>query len=116
MLNQPFCGMHAGLAQNKYLEDRAFLNYLKYLEYWRQPKYAQYIRYGSWLDFAGMTVCHTLHCMRVSNCCVCLQARVKRMLLCTPAPFLKLMCCCPLCNQTHTQVPALPVYAGAAAE
>jgi hypothetical protein len=34
----------AGLAQNKYLEDKAFLNYLKYLEYWRQPQYATYIR------------------------------------------------------------------------
>jgi mediator of RNA polymerase II transcription subunit 31 len=33
-----------GLAQNKYLEDKAFLNYLKYLEYWRQPQYATYIR------------------------------------------------------------------------
>jgi hypothetical protein len=34
----------AGLAQNKYLEDKAFLNYLQYLEYWRQPQYATYIR------------------------------------------------------------------------
>jgi hypothetical protein len=33
-----------GLAQNRYLEDPAFLNYLKYLEYWRQPQYARYIR------------------------------------------------------------------------
>ncbi|WIA10931.1 hypothetical protein OEZ85_011096 [Tetradesmus obliquus] len=33
------------LAQNKYLEDKAFLNYLKYLEYWRQPQYASYIRF-----------------------------------------------------------------------
>ncbi|KAF6252762.1 mediator of RNA polymerase II transcription subunit 31-like protein [Scenedesmus sp. NREL 46B-D3] len=33
------------LAQNKYLEDKAFLNYLKYLEYWRQPQYATYIRF-----------------------------------------------------------------------
>ena len=34
----------AGLSQNRYLEDPAFLNYLKYLEYWRQPQYAKYIR------------------------------------------------------------------------
>lgn len=33
-----------GLAQNKYFEDTAFLNYLKYLEYWRRPEYAKYIR------------------------------------------------------------------------
>lgn len=33
-----------GLAQKKYLEDKAFLNYLQYLEYWRKPEYAQYIR------------------------------------------------------------------------
>jgi mediator of RNA polymerase II transcription subunit 31 len=33
-----------GLAQNKYFEDKAFLNYLKYLEYWRRPEYAKYIR------------------------------------------------------------------------
>jgi hypothetical protein len=34
----------AGLAQNNYLKDKAFLNYLKYLDYWRQPQYAKYIR------------------------------------------------------------------------
>jgi mediator of RNA polymerase II transcription subunit 31 len=39
-------GAAAGLAQNKFLEDKAFLNYLKYLEYWRQPQYATYIRCG----------------------------------------------------------------------
>lgn len=34
----------AGLAQNDYLKDKAFLNYLQYLEYWRRPEYAKYIR------------------------------------------------------------------------
>jgi mediator of RNA polymerase II transcription subunit 31 len=36
--------VHADLAQNKYLEDPAFLSYLKYLGYWRKPEYAQYIQ------------------------------------------------------------------------
>lgn len=34
---------HAGLAQNRYFEDLAFLNYLKYLQYWRQPAYAKFL-------------------------------------------------------------------------
>lgn len=38
------CDTLAGLAQNDYLKDKAFLNYLQYLEYWRQPQYAKYIR------------------------------------------------------------------------
>ena len=43
-IGRPPAALPAGLAQNKYLEDKAFLNYLKYLEYWRQPQYAKYIR------------------------------------------------------------------------
>lgn len=34
---------NAGLAQNRYFEDDAFLEYLKYLLYWRQPQYARFI-------------------------------------------------------------------------
>ena len=34
---------HAGLAQNRYFEDGAFLEYLKYLQYWQQPQYARFV-------------------------------------------------------------------------
>jgi mediator of RNA polymerase II transcription subunit 31 len=33
------------LALNKYLEDPAFLAFLRYLKYWRQPEYARFILY-----------------------------------------------------------------------
>ena len=33
----------AGLAQNKYFDKPAFMKYLKYLQYFREPKYSQYI-------------------------------------------------------------------------
>jgi hypothetical protein len=33
-----------GLALNKYFEDPAFINYLRYLDYWRQTQYVTYIR------------------------------------------------------------------------
>jgi hypothetical protein len=33
----------AGLAQSRFFEDPRFLNYLKYLQYWKKPEYAQYI-------------------------------------------------------------------------
>lgn len=33
------------LAQNRTLEEPAFVNYLKYLEYWRKPEYSCYILY-----------------------------------------------------------------------
>ena len=39
------CGspLPAGLAQSRHFEDAAFLNYLQYLGYWRQPQYARFI-------------------------------------------------------------------------
>lgn len=33
----------ADLAQSKVLEEEAFLEYLKYLEYWRAPEYTRFI-------------------------------------------------------------------------
>jgi SOH1 len=33
----------AGLAQSRQLEDNAFVEYLKYLQYWKRPEYARYI-------------------------------------------------------------------------
>lgn len=35
----------AVLIDNKYLDDPAFRNYLRYLGYFREPKYLKYIRY-----------------------------------------------------------------------
>lgn len=32
-----------GLAQNRYFEDDAFLQYLQYLQYWQQPGYARFV-------------------------------------------------------------------------
>jgi mediator of RNA polymerase II transcription subunit 31 len=31
------------LAQSRYFEDDAFVNYLKYLQYWKNPEYAIYL-------------------------------------------------------------------------
>lgn len=37
------------LLQNNYLSDERFLLYLKYLEYWKNPKFSQYIVYPNCL-------------------------------------------------------------------
>ncbi|KAK9365986.1 SOH1-domain-containing protein [Lipomyces kononenkoae] len=37
------------LAQNNYLEDERFINYLEYLEYWRKPEYVKYLIYPNCL-------------------------------------------------------------------
>lgn len=37
------------LAQNHYLSDPHFINYLEYLQYWSQPNYAKYIVYPNCL-------------------------------------------------------------------
>jgi mediator of RNA polymerase II transcription subunit 31 len=39
------------LAQNKYLDDAAFLNYLQYLRYWKDPKYMPFLMFPQCLDF-----------------------------------------------------------------
>jgi len=31
------------LAQRRLFQDKAFINYLKYLLYWKKPEYAKYI-------------------------------------------------------------------------
>ena len=33
----------AGLAQNRYFDDAAFVSYLQYLQYWKRPEYARFI-------------------------------------------------------------------------
>ncbi|EPY49935.1 mediator complex subunit Med31 [Schizosaccharomyces cryophilus OY26] len=37
------------LAQHKYFEDETFLQYLEYLEYWREPDYVKFIIYPTCL-------------------------------------------------------------------
>lgn len=32
------------LAQNGYFKDQAFINYLKYLQYWKEPEYAKFLK------------------------------------------------------------------------
>ncbi|KAJ6808185.1 mediator of RNA polymerase II transcription subunit 31 [Iris pallida] len=39
------------LAQNRYFEDEAFINYLKYLQYWQRPEYIKFIMYPHCLFF-----------------------------------------------------------------
>eukprot|EP00924_Labyrinthula_sp_SR-Ha-C_P013621 maker-scaffold_5-snap-gene-8.12-mRNA-1 protein AED:0.02 eAED:0.02 QI:99/1/1/1/0/0/2/287/129 len=42
------------LAQNLFFEDETFLNYIKYLQYWRDPKYSKYIIYPQSLYFLNL--------------------------------------------------------------
>lgn len=39
----------ADLAQNRYLEDEAFIGYLKYLQYWQRPEYIKFIMWANFL-------------------------------------------------------------------
>ncbi|KAF3567701.1 hypothetical protein DY000_02018384, partial [Brassica cretica] len=41
----------ADLAQNRYFEDEAFIEYLKYLQYWQRPEYIKFIMYPHCLYF-----------------------------------------------------------------
>ncbi len=45
---------HAGLAQQGYLEQPAFLAYLEYLCYWRRRPYAGYVIYPLGLEALGL--------------------------------------------------------------
>ena len=47
----PLC---AGLAQNRYLDDPAFLRFLTYLQYWRRPEYAVFVTYPNCLQFLDL--------------------------------------------------------------
>lgn len=38
------------LAQRGILRDRSFINYLKYLLYWKEPEYAKFLKYGDMFD------------------------------------------------------------------
>jgi mediator of RNA polymerase II transcription subunit 31 len=37
--------LEAGLAQSRFFSDEAFIQYLEYLQYWKEPEYAKYIVY-----------------------------------------------------------------------
>lgn len=39
------------LAQRGYLKEQTFVNYLRYLQYWREPEYAKYLKYPMCLHF-----------------------------------------------------------------
>ncbi len=39
------------MAQHQFFEDEAFIRYLKYLQYWKQPEYAKYVIYPHALFF-----------------------------------------------------------------
>uniref|UniRef100_A0A7S3Z8J0 Mediator of RNA polymerase II transcription subunit 31 n=1 Tax=Lotharella globosa TaxID=91324 RepID=A0A7S3Z8J0_9EUKA len=49
MLSNPFYLQY--LAQNRFFEDRRFLNYLKYLLYWTKPEYIKHISFPHCLYF-----------------------------------------------------------------
>lgn len=42
------------LAQRGYFKDTTFINYLKYLLYWKEPEYAKYLRYPMCLYFLDL--------------------------------------------------------------
>lgn len=42
------------LAQRGYLKDEAFVNYLKYLLYWKEPHYAKFLKYPMCLYFLDL--------------------------------------------------------------
>ncbi|KAK3104981.1 hypothetical protein FSP39_014632 [Pinctada imbricata] len=42
------------LAQRGYFKDPTFINYLKYLQYWKEPKYAKFLKYPQCLHFLDL--------------------------------------------------------------
>lgn len=42
------------IAQRGYFKDQAFINYLKYLLYWKEPEYARFIKYPMCLYFLDL--------------------------------------------------------------
>lgn len=47
----------AVLAINRYFDNPAFMNYLQYLKYWKQPQYAKYIVYVLLSVTVSLCVC-----------------------------------------------------------
>ncbi|KAH3680233.1 hypothetical protein WICMUC_000498 [Wickerhamomyces mucosus] len=44
------------LAQNRYLEDETFLNYLRYLQYWNKPEYSKHLVYPNCLHILNLLI------------------------------------------------------------
>lgn len=44
----------AVIAQRGFFKDSAFINYLKYLLYWKEPEYARYLKYPMCLYFLDL--------------------------------------------------------------
>jgi len=42
------------LAQRGFFKDSAFINYLKYLEYWKEPEYSKFLKYPMSLYFLDL--------------------------------------------------------------
>lgn len=42
------------LAQRGYFNDKSFINYLNYLQYWKRPEYAKFIKYPMCLHFLDL--------------------------------------------------------------
>ena len=47
-------GRRLVLAQRGYFKDITFVNYLKYLLYWKEPEYAKYLKYPMCLYFLDL--------------------------------------------------------------
>lgn len=42
------------LAQNGHLKNKCFINYIKYLQYWKRPEYCKFLRYPMALHFLDL--------------------------------------------------------------
>lgn len=49
-----YCTSLPVIAQRGYFKDQAFINYLKYLLYWKEPEYARFIKYPTCLYFLDL--------------------------------------------------------------
>merc|ERR1739841_427821 len=58
------------LAQRGYMKDSAFVNYISYLQYWKEPNYVSYIKYPICLYFLELLQHETFRKEIVSGQCV----------------------------------------------
>ena len=52
------------LAQRGIFKDQCFINYLKYLQYWKEPVYAKYLKYVYWKEYQAE---QKIRCMDVTS-------------------------------------------------
>lgn len=50
-LFQAITNLISVLAQRGYFKEQTFINYLRYLQYWREPEYARFLKYPMCLHF-----------------------------------------------------------------